>query len=262
LMVGSGKSLKGAPLMNFVASDADDQERFRAGIDSNVQPEGGSRAGMFAGRLRDALGNSIAIMVYHVPYHTISAQVHHLIGFREDSDGAFAKAPRLPDAVLADTVAEHLASLVSRSPSSNSSRASSVPGWHTLTADVVVAEGLPIRGASQNFRESFCGQAPPGDFSDLVPGDGDRLAAWIREKADLVRCGAVAAPLVETFGAADMHTGAGVPTKPRGLLPAAARGGGHGVLREHPHQPRAPGCRTARPGHVGGGCAVGVGPAA
>lgn len=43
-------------------------------------------AGMFAGSLRDAIGNVIQVMMYHVPYIGPAGDLRHLIGVREQGD--------------------------------------------------------------------------------------------------------------------------------------------------------------------------------
>jgi len=238
LMQGSGKSLRGASIMSCVVSDGGGQANFRASIDSNVRGRGGSPApGMFGARLRDALGNNIRVTAYHVPYHTITGEVHHLLGMREDSD---VKELHVPGAVLANDVAERQAT-PTPSLSGSSGSATSVPGGHTLTVDVALADGLPTCGASQNFRDTF---GVCDGFVDVVKSDADRLVAWLREQANLVLAGAVPAPRIESFGEVVMRRVSGASRGQRRSLrvcfPPPPEAGGEYCVSIRVGRPRGP----------------------
>jgi len=208
LMHGPGKNLEGSHLGTYLQDEAGNLvaklSRAARGADGSLCTD------MFTGRLRDSSCSAVDAVVYHVPYFSITGTVHHLIGIRESSDGPDVRlgqsteeaAP--PEAVLSDAVAARMAGRAPaspRTPSIASSRGSSVPGERTRTVDVAVADRLPIRESTEQFRSTF-GLSVGGadhDFFDLLREDGEGLLAWIRERAGKVRAGALPAPHAETY---------------------------------------------------------------
>lgn len=181
LMHGSGKLLRRERLVQFVAPGAD-RDRFEERIAAN-SGSGTPMAGMFTGRIRDAIGNSIGVVFYHVPYATITGAVHHLLGIRENTEGS--DAPRccgfaahgraaMPEAVLADGVGEYLRPVpsapdqVSQSSQSSAASSCSVPGERTLTVDVWVREGLLVQQATEKAQSKFGLPAESGNFLDIL----------------------------------------------------------------------------------------------
>lgn len=49
------------------------------------QAAGGGGAAMFPGHLRDALGNRLKVLFFHMPHTTASGLRRHLVGIQEES---------------------------------------------------------------------------------------------------------------------------------------------------------------------------------
>lgn len=221
LMLGAGKSLKGFSLKSFVVCEPDEQDSFQESIDRNTRGHDSlPTPGLFSARMRDSLGNSIPMSVYHVPFASLSGVVHHLIGIREDGDGAHRHGAlsqcaagserRFPEGVLAEDVVRDLsaASALGTRTSRSGAGRSYVPGGDTLTVDVAVADGLPIRSWSEAFRNAVSTYAEVEEpvFVDVLHRDHEKeaLVAWIRQRSEVAH----AAPRIETFGQVTMELAA------------------------------------------------------
>jgi len=85
--------------------------------------------------------------------------------------------------------------------SGSSSTSSGSSGGKAITVDVFATDGLPIRGADEDFHTSLGLESRARHFLDAVP-DGDvgaELAVWIHSRVEEVESGALPAPHVETF---------------------------------------------------------------
>jgi len=219
LMHGNGRSSKGVAIRELVPP-GHEREIFDESIARNVRGlEGSPTPGMFGTRIRDSIGNLLKVVIYHVPYETVTGSVHHLLGLREDSDplaikGAVrdGRGAEPPEAVLADAVAEELSRshrvsrcsddpAVSSEAGSSASSVRSVPGEHTLTADVVIEEGLPFRYVTENLRSKLGLNPGAEHFLDVVPvSEREAFFQWVRDRAEQVRAGAASAPRIEVYG--------------------------------------------------------------
>jgi len=87
LMHGNTRPLREEPFASFVAER--DRAKFEMALRRKAA-EGASapEPSIFNVRLRDSMGNLIEVAVHHVPYITIAGHMHHLIGLREEPDGA------------------------------------------------------------------------------------------------------------------------------------------------------------------------------
>lgn len=225
LMLGPGRALKGELLTSFVSNCDDDRDKFESSLRNNTsETEESPCANMFGARFRDSMGQMVKVLVYHVPYTTIYGSVHHLIGLRDDSEykegGSSNLCASVPstEATLRPEINDRIGSLgVVRTgtASSSGSSASSVPGQHTMTADVAVADRLPITGCTANFRSSLGVSEEHRSMFDICPLDGDALLAWVQSRAAAVRTGASDAPRVEEFGDVRIRSGAGGWTRRR-----------------------------------------------
>mmetsp|Transcript_120047 Transcript_120047/g.346788 ORF Transcript_120047/g.346788 Transcript_120047/m.346788 type:complete len:571 (+) Transcript_120047:51-1763(+) len=216
LMHGQGKCLQGVAFKDFVAAG---WETVEAQIQRNTHgPDSSPVAGMFGGELRDAMGNRMRAVLYHVPYTTIAGAVRHLIGIQErNDDSADARLetvamsePARPVGVLSAEMAERLQRRHRRlchdgasSSGSSSSGGSSAAGRSgALLVDVEVAEGLPIRGASEAFWSSFGSGSAPTHFSQTLSSQDsahEPLLAWIRDRATKVGAGEIQAPHCDKY---------------------------------------------------------------
>jgi len=216
---------------------------------------------MFAGSLRDAIGNMVGVMIYHVPYFGPAGGAQHLIGLREQGDGLEAPGRQVGEGPVGDTVpslgrARSRSGDSSGSSDSGLSAASVTPSESTATADVFLQGRLPIESATQGFRSSF-GLQDPGtvSFLDMMQGDeGDVFMAWIHHRAGRVMRGEAVAPFMETYGRAQLCGAGGAPKQHllRVCFPPAPAAGPYRVSinASKPRQRR------------GGGGSLGTSPAA
>jgi len=185
LMHGSGRRLKGTRFLNFFERDAPP-----GGFEWSVS-SGELKPGSFVEWLRDAMGQRIKVVLYHMPYISISGTVHHLVGVREDSDGNTQVL--LPATELANGFARRSTgrrdseteSVDGESVSSQSSVGSSVPGGNSIVVDIRVDERLTITGATQRFWQTFdCVESEQNFFSDILQvGDAQTLLQWLMDRA-------------------------------------------------------------------------------
>lgn len=116
LMHGAGRFLRGSAFSTFIRDDEDRaamEETLRRGLDAGP--------GMVTTHLRDSMGNFVKVVVFHVPYLSLSGCTNYLIGLREDSDAwagaglggcvcaqAFIGLGSMPEAVLRPDVVREL----------------------------------------------------------------------------------------------------------------------------------------------------------
>eukprot|EP00429_Kryptoperidinium_foliaceum_P015042 CAMPEP_0176034440 /NCGR_PEP_ID=MMETSP0120_2-20121206/17024_1 /TAXON_ID=160619 /ORGANISM="Kryptoperidinium foliaceum, Strain CCMP 1326" /LENGTH=340 /DNA_ID=CAMNT_0017367781 /DNA_START=163 /DNA_END=1183 /DNA_ORIENTATION=- len=85
LMHGNGKDLSGASFQEYVVNDAG-QETFESKIRRSTRGHDGAfLPGMFSCQIRDAIGNHLEVLCFHVPYATVGGSVHHVLGVQEGS---------------------------------------------------------------------------------------------------------------------------------------------------------------------------------
>jgi len=94
LMLGPRKSTKGGDLTHFLACE-EDKGRFVDFAKPPTQGEGEASPGMISMEMRDGLGNVIRVVLYHLPFRSISGRLHHLIGIREDIDASLERSSAL-----------------------------------------------------------------------------------------------------------------------------------------------------------------------
>lgn len=218
LMHGSGKSLQGCALSEFVVA-GEDRRLFE---DALACPEGLSPR-MLTVRLRDAVGGGIRTVLYHVPYLSIAGRTHHLVGMREDT-GSFQE-PEKPSVKDDEELAAPSQALLfspsagrerrqqrrsGRASSSAGSSCSSAGEEDDLTLDVWATERLPISRVSERMRRKFgIGDAVGRSFRDMLSADaGERLTDWIAEQSRRVVEG-TSQPFIGTFGDVELADRAG-----------------------------------------------------
>lgn len=82
---GSARTNKGQDLQQFLSA-ADDRTRFKGYMDSSPVDRSGGLAMAFHSRMRDGLGNTLHVEMFHVPSTFLDGKRKHVLGIREQRD--------------------------------------------------------------------------------------------------------------------------------------------------------------------------------
>jgi len=234
LMHGTGKSLQGCALSDFMGGD-EDRERFKEVVSGySANSSAGLSPSMLSIYMRDAIGNSIKTILYHVPYRSIAGRVHHLVGLREDTDHkdeqfgdvtrassdaigrALVGRAEMPAAVLTEDVQRRLGCQSDGSQLGTPSDGSGAPvgglgsggsfasgdAEGDVVAEVWATEELRIRWGSTPFQLLVGLQTVRGvSFRELLQDEGvaQELAEWVLDHASKVSAGTAQA-FIGSFG--------------------------------------------------------------
>jgi len=200
LMHGTGRPLKGIALSSFIGNSFDREaleETLRKGREGvNSMPS------MLSLRLRDAIGNSVRVALYQVPYTSVSGAIHHIIGLREESRAD----DQFPQGVLRSEIAQELGPGPSassalalpppvsigrrtHSTSSNGSRRSRsscayIGEWEAPEWNMSVRVALDDRFSVKWMGEEICQKLGVDkdaklDLADFIADGGRALRSWI-----------------------------------------------------------------------------------
>lgn len=229
LMHGSGTTLKGRQLADFLGSD-EDRLRFEEAIARCAADGDGALApSMINVSLRDSIGNLISSVLHHVPYRSVAGRIHHLVGVREDVDARCeapaASAPELqalpapgralPAAVLTEAVLRgvrrrrrHCGGPRTVSSGGSVGSSTSTDDADQVVAEVFACDVLPMNRASEAFISAFCITGDPvgRSFRALLPEEtGNSFVEWVCEHATKVASGESEA-FTAVFGSVEIVT--------------------------------------------------------
>jgi len=247
LMHRGGQCTEDRNCMSFIEG-GDDLQRFEEGIKQfrgESPPDEALVPGMIHAGMRDALGNRIPTIFYHVPYRTLAGRVHHLLGLREDVDAERGVetpdvGPRMPPE---GELRPELRSRLDRVPElrASASNSSSTRGRELGTVDVRSTHGLPILAGCAALAERCGLSEAPDNFVDFLesPAEGSRLTAWILETAETIVAGS-SEPRIRSFGSVGAAAGiSGAMTLQVCFPPPSADPFGYAVaIRVHRSRPR------------------------
>jgi len=198
LLHGTGKSLEGATLQEFLP-DASDQQRLEERLLCR-SGEGSEDAAMLHLRMKDAIGNRIRMQCFHVAFTSFEAEVHHLVGLCEDTERSGPAAP-LDRAEAAPCRADQ-AIEDSGSDSSSASEVSHASPRvdREVAVQVCVRDGrLPVLWSSRRFRDKFGKLIKGVDFVEWV-AQGQELQSWMSERVQSIYSGTTDPGVAEFSG--------------------------------------------------------------